>query len=81
MTYGYGNTICIVSYVFKNENVFFWEQRLFEDMKNRIEKVTNIGRVPNKLRLEHQGFLEWDSFTSPRDHAAIVQVIIIIIKR
>ncbi|KAI3721483.1 hypothetical protein L2E82_32496 [Cichorium intybus] len=43
-------------------------------MKNRIENVTEIGRVPEELRLEHQGFKEWDSFTSPRDHAAIVQV-------
>lgn len=36
--------------------------------------MTEIGRVPEELRLEHQGFKEWDSFTSPRDHAAIVQV-------
>lgn len=43
-------------------------------MKNRIENVTKIGRVPVELRLEHEGFKEWDSFTSPRDHGAIVQV-------
>ncbi|KAL7599916.1 hypothetical protein Lser_V15G20886 [Lactuca serriola] len=60
----------------KHRQDFIVIQRLFEDMKNRIEKVTNIGRVPNKLRLEHQGFLEWDSFTSPRDHAAIVQILL-----
>ncbi|CAI9283470.1 unnamed protein product [Lactuca saligna] len=60
----------------KHRQDFIVIQRLFEDLKNRIEKVTNIGRVPKKLRLEHQGFLEWDSFTSPRDHAAIVQILL-----
>ncbi|KAI3673885.1 hypothetical protein L6452_40015 [Arctium lappa] len=51
-------------------------QRLFEEMKNRIENVTKNGRVPEELRLEHQGFAEWDSFTSSRDHEAIVQILL-----
>ncbi|KAI3492898.1 hypothetical protein L1887_42393 [Cichorium endivia] len=60
----------------KHRQDFIVVQRLFEDMKNRIENVTGIGRVPEELRLEHQGFKEWDSFTSPRDHAAIVQILL-----
>ena len=43
-------------------------------MKNRVENVTKIGRVPEELRVEHKGFAEWDAFTSPKDHGAIVQV-------
>ncbi|KAJ9568011.1 hypothetical protein OSB04_003977 [Centaurea solstitialis] len=33
-------------------------------------------KVPEELRLEHQGFAEWDSFTSSRDHGAIVQILL-----
>ncbi|KAJ0765622.1 putative cellulose synthase (UDP-forming) [Helianthus annuus] len=51
-------------------------KKLFEEMKDRIENVMNDGRVPDELRLEHEGFTEWDSFTSPKDHAAIVQILL-----
>ncbi|XP_071692067.1 cellulose synthase-like protein E1 [Rutidosis leptorrhynchoides] len=51
-------------------------QKLFEDLKNQIEHVTKIGKVPEELRVEHEGFMEWDSFTSPKDHDAIVQILL-----
>ncbi|MFS7963710.1 putative cellulose synthase (UDP-forming) [Helianthus anomalus] len=51
-------------------------KKLFEEMKDRTENVMNNGRVHDELRLEHKGFTEWDSFTSPKDHAAIVQVLL-----
>lgn len=60
----------------KHRQDFTVVQRLFEEMKNRIENVTKNGRVPEELRLEHQGFAEWDSFTSSRDHGAIVQILL-----
>ncbi|KAJ0720007.1 putative cellulose synthase (UDP-forming) [Helianthus annuus] len=51
-------------------------KKLFEEMKDRTENVMNNGRVHDELRLEHKGFTEWDSFTSPKDHATIVQVLL-----
>lgn len=60
----------------KHRQDFTGVQRLFEEMKNRIENVTKNGRVPEEQRLEHQGFAEWDSFTSSRDHEAIVQILL-----
>ncbi|MFS7963747.1 putative cellulose synthase (UDP-forming) [Helianthus anomalus] len=51
-------------------------KKLFEEMEDRIENVMNNGRVPDELRLEHEGFTEWDSFTSPKDHAAVVQILL-----
>nr|XP_043606338.1 cellulose synthase-like protein E1 isoform X1 [Erigeron canadensis] len=60
----------------KHNQDFISIQKLFVDMKTRIENVTKIGRVPEELRLEHEGFAEWDSFTSPRDHSAIIQIML-----
>ncbi|KAI7734799.1 hypothetical protein M8C21_005465 [Ambrosia artemisiifolia] len=60
----------------KHNHDYIFVKKLFEEMKDRIENVTNSGRVPDELRLEHEGFSEWDSFTSPRDHAAIVKILL-----
>ncbi|KAL8256512.1 hypothetical protein R6Q59_031579 [Mikania micrantha] len=60
----------------KHEQDYNDVKKLFEEMKNRIENVTNNGRVSDDLRLEHKGYGEWDSYTSPRDHAAIVQILL-----
>ncbi|GJR51056.1 cellulose synthase-like protein E1 isoform X2 [Tanacetum coccineum] len=51
-------------------------KNLFEEMKNRVENVTKIGRVPEELSVENKGFAEWDAFTSPRDHGAIIQILL-----
>ncbi|KAL4566923.1 hypothetical protein LXL04_031049 [Taraxacum kok-saghyz] len=60
----------------KHHQDFVAVQRLFEDMTNRVENVTKMGSVPEELRRQQKGFKEWDSFTSPRDHAAIVHILL-----
>ncbi|KAK1435579.1 hypothetical protein QVD17_01345 [Tagetes erecta] len=60
----------------KHDHDYTIVKKLFEEMKDRIENVTKNGRVPDGLRLEHEGFAEWDSFTSSRDHDAIVQILL-----
>lgn len=49
-------------------------QKVYEDMENRIENATKLGQVPSEIRSKHKGFTHWDSYSSPRDHDAIVQV-------
>lgn len=43
-------------------------------MKNRIQSVTDLGGVPKELRLEHNEFTQWESFSSTRDHDTILCV-------
>ncbi|MCL7034144.1 hypothetical protein MKW94_000956 [Papaver nudicaule] len=49
---------------------------LYEEMENRIETATKLGKVPDEMRARHQGFSEWDSVSSPRDHQTILQILI-----
>ncbi|XP_042519240.1 cellulose synthase-like protein E6, partial [Macadamia integrifolia] len=51
-------------------------KKLYEEMEERIKIVTELGRAPQEIREEHKGFLEWDSFSSPRDHHTILQILI-----
>ncbi|KAK9269530.1 hypothetical protein L1049_001306 [Liquidambar formosana] len=50
-------------------------KRLYEDMTNRIETASKLGRIP-EVRTQHDGFSQWDSFSSRRDHDTILQVLI-----
>lgn len=43
-------------------------------MKKRIETVAELGRIPDDIRKQHKGFLEWDTFLSRREHQTILQV-------
>ncbi|OVA19763.1 Cellulose synthase [Macleaya cordata] len=49
---------------------------LYEEMKNRIETATKLGRIPEEMRAKHKGFSEWASVSSPRDHQTILQILI-----
>lgn len=43
-------------------------------MKNRIVTASEVGRISEELRSKHEGFSQWDSYTSRRDHGTILQV-------
>ncbi|KAI6691737.1 hypothetical protein NL676_019447 [Syzygium grande] len=45
-------------------------------MKKRIETVAESGRIPDDIREQHKGFLEWGNVSSRRDHQTILQIII-----
>lgn len=47
-------------------------------MKKRIEEVIESGRVPDEVRAEHRGFLEWDSKFTKQNHQSVVQVLSIL---
>ncbi|CAJ1971519.1 unnamed protein product [Sphenostylis stenocarpa] len=49
-------------------------QKLYEEMKRRIEDATKLG-VPSEARSKHNGFSQWDSYSSRRDHDTILQVV------
>ncbi|KAM3701222.1 hypothetical protein ACJW31_05G155400 [Castanea mollissima] len=49
---------------------------LYEDMKNRIESITKLGRISEEISKEHKGFNEWILVASPRDHQTILQILI-----
>lgn len=49
-------------------------QKLYNEMERRIKDATELKRVPNEARLKHEGFSQWDSYSSPRDHGTILQV-------
>uniref|UniRef100_A0A2P2JL30 Cellulose synthase-like protein n=1 Tax=Rhizophora mucronata TaxID=61149 RepID=A0A2P2JL30_RHIMU len=51
-------------------------KQLYKDMKNQIESITKLGRVPEEIRRQHKGFKEWDFVSSKRDHQTILQIII-----
>lgn len=50
-------------------------QKLYEEMKDRIETATKLGRIPQEVRMENEGFSQWDSFSSGHDHDTILEVL------
>ncbi|KAJ0081922.1 hypothetical protein Patl1_09606 [Pistacia atlantica] len=51
-------------------------KKLYEDMNERIETATKLGRLSEDTRKEHKGFREWDFVLSRRDHQTILQILI-----
>eukprot|EP00261_Vitis_vinifera_P015388 XP_003635361.2 PREDICTED: cellulose synthase-like protein E6 [Vitis vinifera] len=51
-------------------------KELYEEMKNRIETTTRLGRISEEIRKEDKGFLEWNSASTRHDHQSIVQIVI-----
>ncbi|TKY57408.1 Cellulose synthase protein E1 [Spatholobus suberectus] len=49
-------------------------KKLYEDMKRRIEDVVKLGGVPSEAHSKHNGFSQWDSYSSRHDHDTILQV-------
>ncbi|MCL7036088.1 hypothetical protein MKW94_007312 [Papaver nudicaule] len=55
---------------------FLLLQRLYEDMKNRIEAAIKSGKVSEEMKEQHKGFSEWTSEITKRDHHTILQILI-----
>ncbi|KAF5472625.1 hypothetical protein F2P56_009327 [Juglans regia] len=51
-------------------------KKSYEDMKQRIETTTKLGRVSEEIRKEHKGFREWNLVASRCDHQTILQVLV-----
>ncbi|XP_047317595.1 cellulose synthase-like protein E1 [Impatiens glandulifera] len=52
-------------------------KKLYEDMAGKITRVTELGKIPEDVKLQHhKGFSKWDSYSSRRDHDTILEVII-----
>ncbi|KAM3222995.1 cellulose synthase-like protein E1 isoform X2 [Capsicum annuum] len=51
-------------------------KRLYEDMANKIDVVCKAGRVSDQAKLEYKGFSKWNSYSSKKNHAAILQILI-----
>ncbi|KAK9005226.1 hypothetical protein V6N11_042670 [Hibiscus sabdariffa] len=51
-------------------------KELYSDMKNRVENVAKLGRLPEEVHLRHKGFSQWDSYSSANDHDTILQILI-----
>ncbi|URE28809.1 cellulose synthase-like protein [Musa troglodytarum] len=49
---------------------------LYEEMENRIDVAAKLGRVPADQHKQHKGFSQWNSAITPRDHQAIVEILI-----
>ncbi|WCJ33115.1 cellulose synthase like E1 [Euphorbia peplus] len=49
---------------------------LYEEMKERIETATKLGRIPEQVRLSNKGYANWNSESSRRDHDTILQILI-----
>ncbi|XP_060187002.1 cellulose synthase-like protein E1 [Lycium barbarum] len=51
-------------------------KRLYEDMANRIDDACKTEKVSDQAKLEYTGFSKWDSYSSKKNHAAILQILI-----
>ncbi|XP_072963602.1 cellulose synthase-like protein E6 isoform X2 [Typha angustifolia] len=49
---------------------------LYKEMENKINGAVKDGRVPHSIRKQHKAFSEWNIATTPRDHHAILQILI-----
>lgn len=51
-----------------------FSQKLYEEMKNRLEDSAKLGKIRGENRIEHEGFLEWRRVSNKTDHPSIVKV-------
>ncbi|XP_077217186.1 cellulose synthase-like protein E6 [Tasmannia lanceolata] len=51
-------------------------KKMYQDMENRIETASKLGRIADDIREEHKGFSEWSSTTTSRNHQSILQILI-----
>ena len=56
--------------------IVFLSQKLYEDMRNRIEAVMNMGQITEEIRKQHKGFGEWNLASEPQNHQTILQVLL-----
>lgn len=51
-------------------------KKLFDKMKERINSVVEMGKVPKEIRDQNKGFSEWDNGVTKQNHQSIVKIII-----
>ncbi|XVF03622.1 hypothetical protein REPUB_Repub05bG0008900 [Reevesia pubescens] len=59
-----------------NAQQWLFIRERYEDMKKRIEAVTDKGSVPEELKNQHEAFSEWNSNVTKQNHQPIVQIVI-----
>ncbi|CAN6459470.1 unnamed protein product [Victoria cruziana] len=55
---------------------YYHIKRNFDDMSDGIENAVRSGRVPAEAKAKHNGFREWDSMRSSRDHQTILEILL-----
>ncbi|XP_038899589.1 cellulose synthase-like protein E6 isoform X2 [Benincasa hispida] len=51
-------------------------KKLFDEMKERVSSVVEMGKVPKEIRDQYKGFSEWDNGLTKQNHQSIVKIII-----
>ncbi|KAA0048283.1 cellulose synthase-like protein E1 isoform X1 [Cucumis melo var. makuwa] len=51
-------------------------QKLYKDMASRINTAVELGRVPEEIQSSNEGFSQWKSHVSRRDHDTFLQIVI-----
>ncbi|KAH9604922.1 hypothetical protein KSS87_015353 [Heliosperma pusillum] len=61
-----------------HSNHFLSIKNLYDEMANRIEASTGLGRIPEEIVDMHKGFSKWNNktYTSKQDHDTILQILI-----
>ncbi|PKU69698.1 Cellulose synthase-like protein E2 [Dendrobium catenatum] len=49
-------------------------EKLYKEMKSRIEASMKLGDISNEIKAGHEGFTNWSSKTSSNDHHAIIKL-------
>ncbi|XP_020693015.2 cellulose synthase-like protein E6 [Dendrobium catenatum] len=51
-------------------------EKLYKDMESRIDAAMKLGDISKEIKAKHEGFSEWSSNISSKDHQAIVKILI-----
>ncbi|XP_050371384.1 cellulose synthase-like protein E1 [Argentina anserina] len=51
-------------------------KKLYENMASKIDNAVKLGRISEEVKSKHEGFSQWDSYSSKRDHDTILRIVI-----
>ncbi|XP_020584289.1 cellulose synthase-like protein E6 [Phalaenopsis equestris] len=51
-------------------------KKTYEEMESRIAAAMKLGDISEEIKAVHEGFAEWSSKTSSKDHQAIIKILI-----
>ncbi|CAI8593996.1 unnamed protein product [Vicia faba] len=51
-------------------------KKLYQEMENRVENASKLGKVPKEAYSNYKEFSQWDSYSSKRDHDTILQILL-----
>ncbi|XP_058765403.1 cellulose synthase-like protein E1 [Vicia villosa] len=51
-------------------------KKLYREMESRVENASKLGKVPEEAYANHKEFSQWDLYSSKRDHATILQILL-----